>query len=319
MSLSPEEIAALRPWERYQYFMGQHANPAPTSSVVGAAPQMGAPAAPGANPLSSVLLGAKLAGLGGGGAAATTGAGLGASGVASTMSGAATAFGAPAAAPTAAAPLLGIGALPAAAIAGGIGFGIKGIKDLLSDKKTKGWEGWGGRLTLGAATGGLSEVARMAGLFGHKSTRQYARENTDKLMGLQPDNKTWQDYVTGMREQYNSAPTDPSKPFAGKYGSFDEYKKAGLEAADLTGVYGNLDAYGPAYAGLSFDQKKALTQSNIDAGNYYSSKGDVKIADKAKAQEIWDSFQKGLAAPAASTRKDSPGFKDGKRINYGSR
>ena len=95
-----------------------------------------------------------------------------------------------------------------------------------------------------------------------------------------------------MRSQYNAPPPDPSKPFAGKYASWDEYQKAGLDAADLTGVVGNLKAYGPQYAGLSFDQQKALTQKNIDAGNYSSSKGEVNINDEAKAKSFLDELLK---------------------------
>jgi hypothetical protein len=99
------------------------------------------------------------------------------------------------------------------------------------------------------------------------------------------DDVDYQNYVQGMRKQYESAPLDPSKPFAGKYGSFDEYKAAGLEAADLTGVAGNIEAYGPEYAKLTQDQRQAITQANIDLDNYYSEGGDVLIKDKAKAEE----------------------------------
>lgn len=148
-----------------------------------------------------------------------------------------------------------------------------------------------GRATLAIATGGLSEIGNKF-FGGHQSTRQVAGRNTKSLMSQAPDDQKWQNYVAGMREQYNSAPTDPSKPFAGKYGSWDEYEKAGLEAADLTGVVGNLKAYGPQYAGLSFDQQKALTQKNIDAGNYSSKKGEVNINDEAKAKSFLDELLK---------------------------
>lgn len=185
---------------------------------------------------------------------------------------------------------MGIG--PQAGIIAGAILTAKGAKDLYEDNKTKGLTGWGGRAQLGIATGGLSEVARALGVFGHKSTRDVAKGHTNSLMSQSPEDSKWQSYVSGMRDQFNSAPPDPSKPFAGKYGSWDEYKKAGLDAADLTGVYGNLKAYGPQYAGLTFDQQKALTQKNIDAGNYSSKKGEVVINDEAKAKSFLDELLK---------------------------
>jgi hypothetical protein len=53
---------------------------------------------------------------------------------------------------------LGIG--PQAGILLGTLAAGKGVKDLLSKEKPKGWEGLAGRATLGMATGGLSEIAR---------------------------------------------------------------------------------------------------------------------------------------------------------------
>jgi hypothetical protein len=92
-------------------------------------------------------------------------------------------------------------------------------------------------------------------------------------------------YVQGMRQQYDSAPPDPSKPFAGKYASWDEYQKAGLEAPDLTGVYGNIKTYGPEWAKLTQEQRVAVTQLNINDGIYKSKKGEVEITDQEKAKK----------------------------------
>ena len=184
--------------------------------------------------------------------------------------------------------LISASPLAAAGVVGGAALLAKGAKDLYKGNKTKGWEGWGGRAQLGITTGGLSELARAAGIFGQKSTRDYAKDITKGLLAESPDNANWQQYVSGMRDQYDSAPTDPSKPFAGKYSSFDEYQKAGLESSDLTGVAGNLQAYGPQWADLTQEQRQSVTQKNIDAGNYYSEKGDVLIKDTAKAQKALD-------------------------------
>ena len=221
-----------------------------------------------------------------GGAAATGAVAPAVTGVATpTVIGASTIPGT-AAAPTMLGNAAAMGALPLAAIGGGVALGAKGLKDLFSGKETKGWEGYGGRATLGIATGGLSEVARMSGLFGQKSTRDYARDNTDRLYEAAGDDTVAQAYVKGMRDQYDSAPVDPSKPFAGKYSSWDEYKKNGLEAGDLSGVYGNIDTFGPEWAKLSQDERVKVTQALIDEDLYYSSKGDVHISDAAKARQI---------------------------------
>lgn len=66
----------------------------------------------------------------------------------------------------------GVPAIPAAGVVGGLLLGAKGVKDLVNDKPTKGLEGWGGRVTLGIATGGISELIRGSGLFRKSRTKQ---------------------------------------------------------------------------------------------------------------------------------------------------
>lgn len=220
--------------------------------------------------------------------------------------------------------------------------GVAGLYDVFKNKRT-GARGIGQGALSGAAAGsyfgpwGTAIGAVLGGVGGamqHETTRDKQKKVTKDLLS-KSDDPTYQAYVRGMREQFNSAPT--GKAFhGGDYGSFDEYKAAGLDAADLTGVERNL-RYGPEYAALSFDQKKAFTQKNIDAGNYKSEKGGVQFVDQKKADEIWQAMkQAGFAVPTSSVparnngpapangsimiprvRKDSPGFKDGKRINYG--
>jgi len=132
----------------------------------------------------------------------------------------------------------------------------------------------------------------------HQSTRGVAKEHTAQLLQQGVDNKAYQDYVMGMRAQHNSGPKDPTKPFAGKYASWDEYQKAGLEAADLTGVYGNIKTYGPAWASLTQEQRQAVTQANINSGLYSSKKGEVEITNEQKARENFDNVIKNWKAPA---------------------
>lgn len=175
----------------------------------------------------------------------------------------------------------GLGAL--GAIAGGTYLGGKSALNMLQGKEDNSLSGKGGRVVLGMATGGLSELARP--FLMHKSTRDIAKDHTKGLLGIGEDDARYQSYVNGMRDQYNSAPTDPSKPFAGKYANFEAYKQGGLEAGDLTGTYGNIKAYGPEWAGLTFDQQKAVTQLNINDGLYGSKQGEVILTNEQKAKE----------------------------------
>lgn len=149
---------------------------------------------------------------------------------------------------------------------------------------------WNDRFDLGLGKNIRSKVF-------HQSTKGRQKERTAQLM-QQSDDPQWQNYVANMRLQ----PEDPSKKgrkpfFGGTYATFDEYKKAGLQASDLTGVYGNLDAFKPAYAEeknlpnwaqLSLEQQTAVTQRLIDEDMYASKKGDVVIPDKEKARRIYE-------------------------------
>jgi len=172
----------------------------------------------------------------------------------------------------------------------------------------------------GTVIGGLA-----GGIYGatqHESTRDVAKRRTQGLLE-KSDDPTYQAYVRGMREQYNSAPLDPSKPFGdtkgNKYATWNDYVKGGLDAANLTGVEGNIRVYGPEWAKLSEEQRKAITQKNIDKGIYASHKGDVVIRNDDLAKQSFDEIMKNPGANTASIMipKRSPGFdKNGKRINY---
>jgi hypothetical protein len=189
-----------------------------------------------------------------------------------------------------------MGVLPLAGIAAGTYLGGKSAYNLYKGKEDNSIPGMIGRGSLGIATGGLSELARASGVFGQKSTRERQAEVTGRLLEQAGDDQNAINYVTGMREQFNSAPPDPSKPFFnGKYGSFGEYKQAGLNAGDLTGVEGNIETYTPqVWAGLTQEQRQAVTQANIDDGLYDSKDGGVQITDKQKALENKDKVLKGF-------------------------
>lgn len=128
----------------------------------------------------------------------------------------------------------------------------------------------------------------------HQSTEGVQMQHSGELSQVAPDDAAYQDYLGAMRSQVKDGPPDPTKPYAGKYASWDDYKKGGLEAGDLTGVYGNIKAYGPAWAALTEDQRKAVTQANIDSDLYSSKMGDVNITDEKKAKENFDNVMKGF-------------------------
>lgn len=148
----------------------------------------------------------------------------------------------------------------------------------------------------------------------HQSTKGVQEMHTGQLLQQSKD-PTWQNYVVGMRAQVKEGPKDKEKPYGGKYRTWDEAKKAGLDANDLTGVYGNLDAFKPAYADkagmpnwakLTFDQQKAVTQRLIDEDMYSSKKGEVVIKDKEKARRIYEEMSK-TNFGAAPGQQSQPG------------
>jgi hypothetical protein len=212
-----------------------------------------------------------------------------------------------------AAATTGIGSLGTASALGvgaGVGVGAlltaKGVKDTIDGKNDTSGVGTASRAQAAASTFGFSELARP--FMGHVSTRDVAKQHTAELMGQGKDNQPWQDYVAGMRKQFESGPPDPSKPFAGKYGSWDEYKAAGLDAGDLTGVHGNLATFGPDWAGYSDQQRRDLTQLGIDNNLYNSSKGEVEVTDPNAFKALQADYLAGKLKPSKNvTEMAKPG------------
>lgn len=177
-----------------------------------------------------------------------------------------------------------MGALPLTAIAGGIGLGAKGLKDLFSGKETKGWEGWGGRATLGIATGGLSEVARLAGL-GRKSTKDYQKERWG--------NATKGDSNTGWLDFYNKSKqgTMPQVGEPIRKDAQGNWIKAdgSWDPREYAGVLGNAETFGNDWFKLNEEQRNNLVSQFKNEGLYKSNKGDILITDKNRARELFNS------------------------------
>lgn len=186
----------------------------------------------------------------------------------------------------------GLGTAAGAAIGNTIGYGLQG-------------SGWKNDLALLAAGGGITApliIARRMGVpLMHKTTKQVQQEHSQQLSELDPNNAAWQNYLGGMRNQE----TNKDAPFAGKYKTFDEYKKAGLQANDLTGVYGNLKTFGPEWEALPFADKQKVTQALIDANMYKSKKGEVVVTDSEKAKQIRDQVL-GIKPPPKVATKVTP-------------
>lgn len=229
---------------------------------------------------------------------------------ASVVSGAPTAAAAPAATGVMG---TGLGVAPLAAIAGATYLGGKAGLDMLQGKG-KAWQDASlqdnaGRVILGMATGGLSEVANKF-FGGRETTRDHQKGNTEELL-KQSDDPTWQGYVSAMREQNETGPSDASMPYGdskgNKFANFADYKKSGLDASNLTGVVGNLQTFGPDWAKLSQEQRQKVTQGIIDADLYDSKKGEVVITDPTKAKSIFDSIVAGTQ-PSVLGMAKAPGI-----------
>ncbi len=246
--------------------------------------------------------------LGGGTSAAAAQGATAAIPAAPNVLGASMVSGAPAAAAPATAGLAsgyGIGLGPLAAVAGATYLGGQAAYDMFQGKKP----GLPGRVVLGMATGGLSEVANHF-WGGRETTRDHQKGNTEELL-KQSDDPTWQGYVSAMREQNETGPSDASMPYGdskgNKFANFADYKKSGLDASNLTGVVGNLQTFGPDWAKLSQEQRQKVTQGIIDADLYDSKKGEVVITDPTKAKSIFDSIVAGTQ-PSVLGMAKAPGI-----------
>lgn len=164
---------------------------------------------------------------------------------------------------------------------------------------------WGGTMAkldkLDQKYNPITRLANHFEIFGGNRTGKAKEANTAALAAIAPEDKQYQDYVSAMRQGFDAPPPDPSKPFhGGQYGSWDEYKAAGLDAKDLTGVYGNISTFGPDWAKYTQDQREGITQALINGGLYDSQKGDVVVTDAEAAKKLRDEYLKNYKAPTGS-------------------
>lgn len=177
-----------------------------------------------------------------------------------------------------AAPVLGggitaLGAAPLIGVAGGVALGAKGLSDLVKGNKTKGLGGWGGRAQLGIATGGLSELARALGVFGHKSTKQRQAErwkglyNADKVPDWFMQQDVTQDHGV-----------DDKKLASGKLGGRDVWATSGM-----------FDTFGKNWANTGTEtQREQVAKKMLDEKLFDTKKGVTYVMDQDRARSILD-------------------------------
>lgn len=228
---------------------------------------------------------------------------------------------------SAAAPglLSGVAAAPAyipAAVLGSVALGAKGVKDLLQGNKTKGLEGWGGRATLGIATGGLSELARP---FFQPSIKDQVKDRWKGLAGSTTNQPTL-NYIDQYRKYLDS---DQQKIDGSGANTFAAKKEAGtLTGKDVWGGAGMIKTFGDDWLGkYSEGQREAISNELLKRNLVESKKGDINITDAGAAQTAASDILKLLSAPASGSAAPrvaiprsstlSPGIrKDGSRIDY---
>lgn len=169
---------------------------------------------------------------------------------------------------------MGIG--PQAGIVAGTLLGAKGIKDAFEGKTDNSPTGKASRLQAGITTGGLSEIGRLAGLGGGKSTFDYKKERWEKLspelQGLYRAN-----HPEGNNEVWETG------KYKGQKWSWDKAKDlAKDDPTHLVGVLGNLETFGEQWLSTPLDKQKEVVRRLLEGNAYAPDKGDVLIHKNKK-------------------------------------
>jgi len=211
-------------------------------------------------------------------------------------------------------PFMGVGALPALGIAAGVGLGAKGAYDMFKGKPTKGIGDWAARGTLGVATGGLSEVARAAGLFGRKGTKDYRKERWGNLASNTPSESAKQYFNAQLDDKEDDGIWDEGK-YKGKKWKYDLLRDAVinptakeasardhyLDSTGLIGAVGNFETFGDKWFGTPEDKQIEITKRLAQENLYSPDMGSIVISGKKghqdRARQIYDEIMGQGGAP----------------------
>jgi hypothetical protein len=236
------------------------------------------------------------------------------------------------------APAAGVGvygslaaAAPYAVPAVGAALIGKGIYDLVQGEKTKGLAGWGGRASLGIASGGISELARAFGLFGEPQTQ--VEESRWKDLGDQgfgvPD---WVSQGVDINAKGAGARPDLAADFIGlaptageavgmgatPAGSWVNNKfaesrdVADLQAKDIWGYAALPELFGKDYVTTSEANREAIAAKALELGLVSEGKGTIDIKDDPALREYWTS----LITPKSGNQQVAETVKDTVRRLY---
>lgn len=175
------------------------------------------------------------------------------------------------------------------ALAGaGFGLGLGAAAPLIGlSTGPLGWTGLG-LMALGGALGG----GGLTSLLGHKSTKEYQKERWGELAESEDP------VLAAQGQQYMQYLGSEQAKEDAKYENTFEGKKASgrLKAEDVWGGYGILKTFGSDWLSkYTEDERRQISQSLIDNDLIYTSKGDIKLKDPAKAKQIAEEIKKGIA------------------------
>lgn len=307
----------LTPWQKYQQALATYQTQNPqiaaqyeTYGFAPQAPTQADPMAQGtkiAGMIAAKQAGSALAGgLGSAGTATTAGQLAGTSANLAAQSGLGAGLKGSAAAAQSLPAAGGIGLLPGLGIAAGVGLGGKAAYDMFKGNKPN----LPGRIVLGMATGGLSEGYNA--LFNRKTTKDYQNERWSGLAEMLGARNPTAEYIANYQEHIKNPGHDKNPPKR-----FED-----MQGLDLTPGAAFFDTFGRDWLEkYNEDQRIQIAQKAKDSGLIYSSKGDILTNDADKLREIAPGvLAQILSTPAKPVNNpNSPGFKDGKRINYGAK
>lgn len=172
---------------------------------------------------------------------------------------------------------------------------------------------WKNNAALALTTGGMALPLMLA-------RDKLIRPSTKQLVGERWNNLQ-KEGITGAAEAFAAGHQNADDS---KWNFEEAQNRAITDPSGFRHVYGNYKTFGNDWNTYKPEQQDAIVKGLINAGLYESKKGDVKIKDEAKAQEIKNQVLSAAPmttpAPAPQAQRSntlSAGIgKDGKPINY---